>query len=188
MKMYAVVEVWFHTFTSALDGSEWPCSHLNHCIHGEGTLGTQWVRSCVSLRVSLDAMEKRKILLSQLGPEPWFLSHLAHSLLLCWQSYPISCSRSYIKNITDIVISADSYWHIITKKEMEYTMCMLQKKGYHVKWGQELINGMHCLCKTNFGHFLYNNFDYLFKLFALSFAKQKLCMYIQCHTQLRWPY
>jgi hypothetical protein len=62
MKMYATVEVWLHTLTSALDGGEWSVSHLNHFIHGEGTLGTHWVRGCVSPRASIDAVEKRKIL------------------------------------------------------------------------------------------------------------------------------
>jgi hypothetical protein len=166
----------------------WSGSHLKHFIHGEGTLGTHWVRGCLSPRASPDAVDKRKILLSQLGTESWFLSHLAHSLLLCQLSYPIACFRSYIKNISDIIISADSYWHVITKKEMEYTMRMFKKTFYYVKRGQELNNGMHCLGEINFGHFLYNNCYYLFKLFALSFAKQNSCMYVQCHIQLCWPY
>jgi hypothetical protein len=61
MKMYAVVEVWLHTLTTALDGGEWSGSHLNHFIQGEGTPGMHGIGGCVGPRAGLDAMEKREI-------------------------------------------------------------------------------------------------------------------------------
>jgi len=62
MKTYWGVEVQLHAFlTSALYGCEWSDSRSGLFTPGARDTGTHLIRGSVNLRVSLDAVEKRKI-------------------------------------------------------------------------------------------------------------------------------
>jgi hypothetical protein len=45
-------------FTSALDGSDWSASRPGHFTAWDFAPGTDWIRGWVSLRASLNPMEK----------------------------------------------------------------------------------------------------------------------------------
>jgi hypothetical protein len=70
--------------TSVLHGDKWSTSCPGRLTHGEKAPCTHWIGGLVGPRVSLDAVEKRKIFHfweSNLGRP-------AHILLLYWLSYP----------------------------------------------------------------------------------------------------
>jgi hypothetical protein len=65
MKTNWGVEAYLHAFlASVLDGDEWSASCHGHFTLGEKITGTHWIGGWVGLRNSLEAVEKRKILIT----------------------------------------------------------------------------------------------------------------------------
>jgi hypothetical protein len=67
--------------TSALDGCEWPVSHLCSFTPRKTAPGTYFIGGWVGPQASLDVMEKRKFFLPLLGIKPFLFSHPAHTLV-----------------------------------------------------------------------------------------------------------